>query len=347
MTWLGETGFARRPVVAVEDHLHHVAELLEALGASGLLDQVTVVCLDRPGPDTDRAVERWLAAFPGLQVAAAWDGPAPPAGPRFLPLDRALFEDSNRLCRTLASLLRPGGLLIQDVQLSTLRFLPADRWWESIFLASTVRGMFADSPPACRFLSNKRGYEATFGRDLLEAGFDPRDVLDKSELSSVVVPVVRSFLERSFPLVLHLVGEGAGAGRTLALARSASDRREVERELDLLLRSLEPAVELGGRMVEGPPGEAGRLALKPGSQEAATWAELLEDRLAGGDRVPVVEVGRRLAPEGAGKAELTNLAARHLHGLRGRLRDGGAIVTAHHAYRLSDRLRVGRVSHRR
>ena len=28
--------------------------------------------------------------------------------------------------------------------------------------------MFAENPPTCRFLSNKRGYEATFGRDLLE-----------------------------------------------------------------------------------------------------------------------------------------------------------------------------------
>jgi hypothetical protein len=344
MTWFGETGFARRPVVAVEDHLHHVSELLDALAAPGLLEQVTVVCLDRPGPDTDRAVERWLAAFPGLQVAASWDGPAPPADPRFLPLDRALFEDSNRFSRAVAGLLRPGGLLIQDVQLSTLRFLPADRWWESIFLASTVRGMFADRPPACRFLSNKRGYQATFGRDLLEAGFDPRDVLDKSELSSVVVPVIRSFLERSFPLVLRFALGKEEEPQTRALARVEPERLEAERELDLVLWSLDPVVELGGRLIEGPPGS--RVALKPGSQEAATWAGLLEDRLAGGDGLPVVEVGRRLAPEGAGKAEMTNLAARHLHVLRGRLTDGGAIVTLHHAYRLSDRLRIGRVTPR-
>jgi hypothetical protein len=340
MIWTGESGFARRPVVAVEDHLHHVSELLDALGASGLLEQVTAVCLDRPGPDTDRAVERWLAC-PGLQVAASWAGPAPPADPRFLPLDRTLFEDPNRFSRAVAGLLRPGGLLIQDVQLSTLRFLPADRWWESIFLASTVRGMFADRPPACRFLSNKRGYQATFGRDLLEAGFDPRDVLDKSELASVVVPVIRSFLERSFPLVLRFAPGEEGAPQTRALARAEPERLEVERELDLVLWSLDPAAELGGRLVEGPPGS--RLSLKPGSQEAATWAGLLEDRLAGGDGLPVVEVGRRLAPEDAGKAEMTNLAARHLHVLRGRLQDGGAIVTLHHAYRLSDRLRVGRV----
>ena len=60
----------------------------------------------------------------------------------------------------------------------------------------------------------------------------------------------------------------------------------------------------------------------------------------------MLDVGARLAPEGAGRAEVTNLAARHIHGLRSRLQDGGAIVTAHHAYRLAEGLRVGRVSGR-
>lgn len=210
-TWVGEAGFARRPAVVVEDHLHHVSELLAALAPAGaaLLGQVTVVCLDRPGPDTDRAVERWLADFAALQVAASWDGGEPvPDRARFLPLDPAVFADAHRYGRAVAGLVRPGGLLIQDVQLSTLRFLPADRWWESIFLASTVRGMFPQSPPACRFLSNKRGYQATFGRDLLDAGFDPRDVLDKSELEAVVLPVVRSYLERAFPLALRMAEGG-------------------------------------------------------------------------------------------------------------------------------------------
>ena len=59
--------------------------------------------------------------------------------------------------------------------------------------------------------------------------------------------------------------------------------------------------------------------------------------------MPVLDVGERIAPEGAGRAEITNLAARHLHGLRSRLQDGSAIVTARHAYRLADGLRVGRV----
>ena len=54
-------------------------------------------------------------------------------------------------------MLRPGGLVLQDIQLATLGFIPPDRWWESIYLANTVRGMFAENPPTCRFLSNKSG----------------------------------------------------------------------------------------------------------------------------------------------------------------------------------------------
>ena len=83
--------------------------------------------------------------------------------------------------------------------------------------------MFAETPPACRFLSNKRGYEATFGRDLLDAGFDPRDVMDKSDLRGMVVPVVRSYLSRAFPLVLQIPG-----APDAAVAKTEEDRREIE-----------------------------------------------------------------------------------------------------------------------
>ena len=51
------------------------------------------------------------------------------------------LADAASLARAIARLLRPGGLIVQDVQLSTLPFLPADRWWESIYVAATVRGL--------------------------------------------------------------------------------------------------------------------------------------------------------------------------------------------------------------
>jgi hypothetical protein len=343
MTWVGAAGFARRPLVAVEDHLHHVSELLETLAAASpadasLLALTTVVCLDRSGPDTTRLAAGWLEAYPGLQVAARLEGegdvPAP-LRPRRSALDPAVFADAHRFCKTVAALLRPGGLLLQDIQLATLAFIPPDRWWESIYLANTVRGMFAGSPPACRFLSNKRGYEATFGRDLLDAGFDPRDVMDKGDLPGMVTPVVRAYLARAFPLRLQIPNVPDAA-----VAKTEEDRREIEAGLDLVLWAGEP-VELGGRLL--PEGDRKRVALRAGSQEAVTWSELLADRFDDGDGVPVLEVGARLAPEGAGRAEITNLAARHLHGLRSRLQDGSAIVTANHAYRLADGLRMGRV----
>jgi len=317
MTWGEASRLERRPIVVVEDHLYHVTQLLEALAslAPALLAQTAVLCLERPGPDTDATVERWRAAYPDLRVAAAGN------------LDPDVFTNANAFCRTLAGMLRPGGLLVQDIQLSTLTFLPADRWWESIYLAATVRGMFATRPPACRFFSNKRGYGATFGRDLVEAGFDPRDVIEKDELSRVVVPALRSYLDRRFPWRL----EGTAVGST------EEDRQEVEDALDLVVwRDADGAIALGGRAL------ARRVQLKPGSQEGATWERLIEDRLEGGEGVPVLEVGERLAPEGALKAEVTNVAARHLHVLRGRLEDPAAIVTAQHAYRLRDGLRVGR-----
>ena len=334
-------GFRRRPLVFVEDHLHHVGELLAALADldPGLLPHVTAVCIDRPGPDTASCVARWLEGYPELQLAAWVEGDAP--SDRLRPLPADVCGSSSRFCKEVASLLRPGGLLVQDVQLSTLAFLPKDRWWESIFLASTVRGMFAADPPAVRFLSNKRGYEATFGRDLLDAGFDPRDVMDKAELSGTVIPVVRAFLDRAFPLRLTWV-RGAAPSAQRAVSTGEADQREIEEDLDLALWVKGGTIELGGRKVGGD-GEKRRLSLRAGSHEARTWCDLVEDRLGAGRGLPVVEVGERVSPEGAGRAELTNLAARHVHGLRARLTTPGALLTADHAYRLDPSLAVGRI----
>src|SRR5687767_8860017 len=143
MIWGEASALTRRPIVVVEDHLYHITLLLQALAgmAPALLPQVTVVCLDRPGPDTRATVERWLAAWPDLQIAAALPDPLKRASSGALPLDPQVFTAANAFCRAVAGLLRPGGILLQDIQLATLSFLPADRWWESIYLAATVRGM--------------------------------------------------------------------------------------------------------------------------------------------------------------------------------------------------------------
>ena len=68
----------------------------------------------------------------------------------------------------------------------------------------------------------------------------------------------------------------------------------------------------------------------------------MTDRLHGGDGVPVIDVGTRIGPADAQRAELTNLAARHIYTLRGRLVDPDAIATGRHAYMLAPHLRIGR-----
>jgi hypothetical protein len=91
-------------------------------------------------------------------------------------------------------------------------------------------------------------------------------------------------------------------------------------------------------------GSTGRVTFKTGSPEAETWTQLVSDALEEGTGLPVVDVGQRIGPSHAARAELTNLAARHAHTLRGRLKSADAIVTVNHAYRLSNHLRVGVVT---
>ncbi len=343
--------------------MYHIDRTLEVLArdAPEVLDWLTVVCLDRPGPDSHRAVVGWLARYRTLQVAVAGqaedrtavgqEGSDPSIARRWIQLDAEAFAHNAACCRAIARLLRPGGLLLQDVQLETLSFISSQRWWESIFLASAVRGTFGGRQPVCRFLSNKRGYAATFGRDLLDAGFDPRDVLDKDEVEKVLVPVVRDFFARALPYRLEMAAGArphgprshrSGEGGTI-LRVGEDDRHEVEQALDLVLWCVDDGVELAGNAVEPPSGRA-RVGFKPGSAEAATWRALIDDRLGSHRGLPVLGVGERVAPAGALRAEATNCAARHVHGMRGRLRDGASIATVDHTYRLSDRITVGLVS---
>jgi hypothetical protein len=344
MTWLDEPGFERRPLVFVEDHLYHTAELLAAMAAArpDLLASVTAVGIDRPGPDTDATVDEWRTRYPQLQIVAPLTRRvvASAASQRIRALDPTDLADAPSFAKLVSRLLRPGGILIQDVQLSTLPFLPADRWWESIYLAATVRGLFATRVPTVRFLSNKRGYSATFGRDLLEAGFDPRDVMDKSALRDAVVPGVMALFDRAFPQTLQ-ARLPPHAVTSWPVGQSDADRAEIEQALDLVFWPAGSGVELGGRLVAGP---TGRVSFRHGSTEADTWKQLIDDALREGNGLAVVDVGTRIGPAGAERAELTNLAARHIHTLRGRLRAADAIATVNHAYRLGDKIRLGSIT---
>ena len=332
MTWWETPDWERRPLVFVEDHLYHTADLLAAVAdhSPDLISHTTVVGLDRPGPDTDATVAEWLERYPTLQVVA----PVRARAPRLRTFGEAEVSDAGAYARLIADLLRPGGLVVQDVHLGTVSCVPADRWWESIYLTATVRGMFASRQPAVRFLSNKRGYAATFGRDLAGAGFDPRDVMDKSELRTVVIPTIASLMARLFPLSLQTRTVNGGRS-SWPVAEDDEERRALEEAMDVLLWPASQGWELSGRQVRD------RVPLKSTSPEAQTWVALVGDHLGSPKGLAVVEVGTRLGGPGVERAEATNLAARHVHTLRSRLRQSGVIVTLDHAYRLADGLTAG------
>ncbi len=320
--------------------MYHTAELLETIArtAPAMLWSTTVCAIDDPGADTTAAVAGWLQRFEGVQIAARVDPRdlPPEHAARLLAIDAAQLAEVSAFARMVASLLLPGGVLLQDVHLSTLRCIPADRWWESIYVAATVRGMFARRQPAVRFVSNKRGYTATFGRDLLDAGFDPREVMDKGELEQVIVPSIARDVDERFPLELTT----AGRAMPMPVAADEESRREIEDRLDLVEWEVSGRVELGGRLLDAP------VTFRTGSNEGLTWQQLIADRIGGGPGVSVAEVGQRLAEAGAERAEISNLAARHVHALRARLSNPGAIVTANRAYRLVDDVLVGQVRRR-
>jgi hypothetical protein len=333
----------RRPLVVVEDHLYHIDRLLGLLHlhAADLQARLTVVCLDRRGPDTQAAVDEWLTKYPHVRIVAdieregtsAWSN-------RLQSLPAAALRSGPAYARTIAELLAPRGLLVQDIQLETLRFIPADQWWESIYLANTIRGMYADRPPQCIFSSNKRGFHATFGKDLLEVGFDPRDVLHKDDVEQDLVPLLRRRLRDAFPLELRMAGESTGqAGGTEWLTADAVELEQLSQRLELIIWD-DRAAKLGlsGRCVQG---RQARLDLTSDGHEAVTWRELVAARIEGRLGVSTRELGERVAPEFSLPAEHSNAAARHIYALRKRLRAPDLLITADHHYALAEELSVG------
>lgn len=334
--WLLDPNRAPRPLVVVEDHLDHLESLRDVLRARNLLGETTFVCLDRSGPDTDRMLRRWLDDGSLLVHAAV--GTDSPVHPRLRPLEPEVLRDHSAFARLVAGALRPGGLLLQDVQLETLEFVSPDLWWETIHLACTVRGALPNDPPVVRFLSNKRGYQASFGARLMESGFDPRDVLDKDRLESSVASVIESTLERQFPAQLSVRGPEGSVVRRLARGTDA-ECESLAQSFDLLGRERgDGTLELRGSAVV-----AGPLVLEPSRVEWPTFRALLDDAFAEGPAPSVEEVGRRTAPDGALAAERSNAAARHVHRLRRKLRDPACVETRAGHYHLQGDLRVGRI----
>lgn len=335
--------FSPRPLVVVEDRVYHISELLGTIqrNAPGLLSNLTIVCLDRAGPDTDAAIQDWLDNYPELQVASR-------IGKQSLfsnqvaqleSLNDNLFSVQHDYCRKIACFIRKRGLLVQDIDLESLSFIPRERWWDTTMLASTVRGIVGERAPKCAFISNKRGYEATFGSELLAAGHDPRDVMNKYEMERVVVPFLERHVNSYFPWKLRWLDSSNQSGLQ-STNHDAEEKREIESELDIVLwPEQNQFAELGGKSFA--PSKKSPLLLAAVGNEAITWSELIASRLQQTDGVEVQAVGKRVAPEGALRAEVTNAAARHIHSLRKRLSNPKDIVTVQGHYRLADELSVG------
>src|SRR5262245_54531831 len=112
-------GFERRHVVSVEDHLYHTTELPQAMPrvCPDLLASTTVCAIDDPGPDTTAAIAGWLGEYGGVQIVARVDPgelPVEHSG-RVFPIGMSHLGESSALAKMLASLLIPGGILVQDV----------------------------------------------------------------------------------------------------------------------------------------------------------------------------------------------------------------------------------------
>lgn len=326
-------------MVIIEDHVDHIDELLDVLHRQWpeLLPRLTVMCLDERGLDTQAALERWTSSFPELRVVASMD-PSDPQRQQELPAEA--LQELPACARVVRGLLAPRGVLLQDIQLETLSFVPDDRCWESIDLASMVRGKYPSSrAPRCNFMSNKRVFHARFAADMEDAGFSFKDVLDKDELETTLVPRLARLLRKAFPLEL----ERTGRARSEWLTADAEDRQRVDEELDLVLWEDRPGrLGLAGVGVDG-----GLVEMASDGQEALGWRALVKARLRGLPGIRTRELGEAIAPEHAERAEQLQKASNLVNRMRSRLRGGkDALLNTNGHYCLADERSVGRVRRR-
>ena len=350
MTWLFENPFERRPIVIVEDHLNHLDDICEQLQADqpGLFRLITLVGLDAGGPDTRQDVNRWLRIYPEVKVAAhlASEDAQQLVGQfpdRLLPIPSELLKSSGPigLSELLAGLVRPGGFLLQDVQLDNLHFIPADRKWESIRLLTTqVRALIPGRPSVVWFMSNKSNpFHEVYGA-LTGLNFDPNHFLDKDDLARRVISVFLEFLEESMPFSLRVTQDDGAIYET---AVGEEDLLDVMNGVDLALWQTDTALRLGGRLIKGDV-----LDRKVDSAEGRAWQALVVDRFGERTGVETKRFGELKAPkeldERYDSIEINGWGSRLAWGLRSLLQavDPKTLIeTRDGTYRLSDRLQVG------
>jgi len=353
-----EVGFAPRPVVVVEDRYQHLIKLAEALQthAPRVRGRVTYVCL-QDGPDTAAEVERWLTQRDlDLQVAVLEDSLAAglfnkhPKQLRLLPPQVCLSPDWDSYSSSLEQLVRPGGVVLQDVELSPLEFARG-RPWLSVRAAGTVQATFKarkKDPPILWFMSNKSIHFASLKDALLSVGCDlSRQFFDKKkETWSLIAAAIASHCDR-FPLLW--LETSRGEQRVIGV----DERQDVCSELDIV-------VWLGGFgkcIVEGRLFDKSIELERGTSNQLAAWVHLVRARIEGRDGVPTIVFGSLrgledapwrgvnqlaidLSREGQSKSKDYNPSSRLAYKMKEALRDKNALDGGEHLYSLGDAVAV-------
>ena len=229
------------------------------------------------------------------------------------PTTPAFARDASR------RLLRPGGLLVQDVQLSTLPFVPADRWWESIYRrrhrARPVRRAARRRCGSCRTSAATRRRSAAIcsRRASIRATSWTRP-----SSPPVVVPAIAAIRRPAFPLIARRRGSPTAVGASRRVARRA-ERAELARRRSTCVAVAELPRRTRTRRPPRRARAAAALTRRGEPRGRRSWRALSTTASTGGAGLPVIGVGERVGPPGADRAEPTNLAARHIHTLRSRL----------------------------
>ncbi|HEY6351071.1 MAG TPA: hypothetical protein VI636_16835 [Candidatus Angelobacter sp.] len=298
MHWISDPAAGQRPVVIVEDKPRHVSTLVTELGnyREELTGLITIVCLAEGHGDTASAVGKWLANDLDLHVRTL-PGPATADlkkrfGERCGVLDPQITQDMESYAREFRTLLRPGGLLLQDVVLNPLRFTEQDKW-KSVYAAGQVRSLLMPRGLQLWFMTNK----SLRVPHVLRAKEDVKaeEFFDKEDHLTGIVSSLRRFLKEHFPWRLHLSN-----GRVLAIGMGDDD--DVSHNVDIVVwATTKMKRTVGGRLIQwqihaksGKPGLRWRPPLSNVDAEAVVPAlvSLVRDRVNRGPGLPTTVFGR-------------------------------------------------------
>ncbi len=285
-------------MVIVEDKPRHISTLVAELRKcpEELRGLITIVCLAEGHGDTASAVAKWLASDLDLHVltlpGSATSNLQKRFGERYGVLNPRITQDMESYARELRTLVRPGGLLIQDVVLNPLRFTDPDKW-KSVYAAGQVRSLLMPRGPQLWFMTNK----SLRVPHVLRAKEDVKaeEFFDKEDHLAGIVSSLRRFVKEHFPWRLHL-----SDGRVAAVGIGDDD--DVSHNVDLVVwATTRMKRTVGGRLIQwqvhnkgGKPSLRWRPPLSNVDAEAVVPAlvSLVRDRINHGPGLPTTVFGR-------------------------------------------------------